>query len=290
MGVLVAEGDYDPSIATPRTHATIEIDGLAVFYEAEGDGETIVLLHGGLADNSTWAAQFAGLSPHRHLVAPERQAHGHTPDRPGPLTYQAMTDQTASFLLALGLGPVDLLGWSDGGMVGTLLAADHPELVRTLTVTGSGFSSSGYVPGSMESLLSLSPGDEDMEMFAAMYAQASPDGPEYFPEVWEKVRTMWAESFDWTTKVRKISAPTLVIVGDDDYIRVEHAEEFSLAVQHGQLAVVPGASHLVPMEKADLFNQLVLDFTANPFPETMMPLRRQVGEQRPGQPRLIADG
>jgi pimeloyl-ACP methyl ester carboxylesterase len=85
---------------------------------------------------------------------------------------------------------------------------------------------------------------------------------------------MWAEPFDWSDKVQRIAAPTLVIVGDDDYITVRHAEEFSRAVVHGQLAVVPGASHLVPMEKPDLFNQLVLEFTANPVPETMMPLRR----------------
>src|ERR1700722_9472512 len=262
-------------MVTPRAQGNIDIEGLAVFYETEGDGATIVLLHGGLADNSTWAAQFSGLSPHRHVVAPERQAQGHTPDRPGPLTYQAMTDQTVSFLVALGLGPVDLLGWSDGGMVGTLIAAEHPELVRTRTVTGSGFSSAGYVPGSMEALLALTPDDDDMVMFAAMYAQASPDGPEHFPEVWEKMRTMWAEPFDWTAKVQQISAPTLVIVGDDDYISVGHAQEFSRLVESGQLAVVPGASHLVPMEKPDLFNQLVLDFTSNPMPETMMPIRRK---------------
>jgi pimeloyl-ACP methyl ester carboxylesterase len=265
-------------MVTPRTQGSIDIDGLPVFYETEGDGETIVLLHGGLADNSTWAAQFSGLSPLRHVVAPERQAQGHTPDRPGPLTYEAMTDQTVNFLVALGLGPVDLLGWSDGGMVGTLIAAEHPELVRTLTVTGSGFSSTGYVPGGMEALVSLTPEDDDMVMFAAMYAQASPDGPEHFPEVWEKIRTMWAEPFDWTANLQRISAPTLVIVGDDDYIRVEHAEEFSRTVENGQLAVVPGASHLVPMEKPDLFNQLVLEFTANPVPETMMPLRRKASE------------
>jgi pimeloyl-ACP methyl ester carboxylesterase len=265
-------------MVTPRTHATIDIDGLAVFYETEGDGDPIVLLHGGLADNSTWAAQFSGFAPHRRVVAPERQAQGHTPDRPGPLTYQAMTDQTVSFLVALDLGPVDLLGWSDGGMVGTLIAAEHPELVRTLTVTGSGFSSAGYVPGGMEGLLALTPDDEDMAMFAAMYAQASPDGPEHFPEVWEKVRTMWAEPFDWTAKVMRIVAPTLVIVGDDDYITVGHAEAFSRAVKNGQLAVVPGTSHILPMERPDLFNQLVLDFTASPIPETMMPLRRKASE------------
>lgn len=262
-------------MVTPRAHATIDIDGLAVFYETEGDGEPIVLLHGGLADNSTWAAQFTGLSPSRRVVAPERQAQGHTADRPGPLTYQAMTDQTVGFLVALGLGPVDLLGWSDGGMVGTLIAAAHPELVRTLTVTGSGFSSAGYVPGAMEALVALSPDDDDMLMFAAMYAQASPDGPDHFPAVWEKMRSMWAEPFDWTAAVERISAPTLVIVGDDDYVSVEHAQEFSRLVAHGQLAVVPGASHSVPMEKPDLFNRLVLDFTANPTPATLMPLRRR---------------
>jgi pimeloyl-ACP methyl ester carboxylesterase len=88
----------------------------------------------------------------------------------------------------------------------------------------------------------------------------------------------WAEPFDWTARVKQISSPTLVIVGDDDYIGVEHAEEFSHSVENGQLAVVPGASHLVPMEKPDLFNQLVVDFTANPFQETMMPIRRKVSD------------
>ena len=136
-------------------------------------------------------------------------------------------------------------------MVGTLIAAGHPELVRTLTVTGSGFSSAGYVAGLVEDLVSLPSDDDELALFAALYAQASPDGPEHFPEVWDKVRTMWAEQFDWTDQVERIQAPTLVIVGDDDFIRVEHAVEFSKLVDHGQLAVVPGTSHALPMEKPD---------------------------------------
>jgi pimeloyl-ACP methyl ester carboxylesterase len=263
-------------MVTPRWQGTIDVDGLPVFYETEGDGEPIVLLHGGLADNSTWAGQFSGLSPHRRVVAPERQAHGHTPDQPGPLTWSGMTEQTVKFLVAQGLGPVDLVGWSDGGMVGTLIAAEHPELIRTLTVTGSAFSDAGYVAGLVEGLVSLPPDDDELAMFAALYAQASPDGPEHFAEVWDKVRAMWAEPFDWAEKVKRISAPTLVIVGDDDFIRVDHAAEFSQLVQNGQLAVVPGSSHALPLEKPDLFNEFVLDFTAHPNAETLMPLRRRV--------------
>jgi pimeloyl-ACP methyl ester carboxylesterase len=262
----------------PRSQHTIDIDGLAVFYETEGDGEPVVLLHGGLADNSTWAAQFSGLAPHRSVIAFERQAQGHTPDLPGPLTYQKMADQSVRFLRALGLGPADLVGWSDGGMIGLLIAVQHPDLVRTLTVTGSGFSTAGYVPGSMEALLALTPDDDDMTMFAAMYAMASPDGPEHFPDVWEKMRVMWAEPFDWTDDLRRVVAPTLVVVGDDDYISVAHAQDFAQSVEHGQLAVVPGASHLLPMEKPELFNMLVLDFTSHPVPETLMPLRRRAVE------------
>jgi pimeloyl-ACP methyl ester carboxylesterase len=265
-------------MVTPRWQGTIDIDGLAVFYETEGDGEPIALFHGGLADNSTWAGQFSGLSPHRRVVAPERQAHGHTPDRPGPLTWSGMAEQTVKFLVAQGLGPVDLVGWSDGGMVGTLIAAEHPELVRTLTVTGSAFSNAGYIAGLVEGLVALPPDDDELAMFAALYAQASPDGPEHFSEVWDKVRTMWAEPFDWAEKVKGISAPTLVIVGDDDFISVDHAMEFSRLVQNGQLAVVPGSSHAVLMEKPDLFNQLVLDFTTHPVAETLIPVWRRPGE------------
>ena len=69
--------------------------------------------------------------------------------------------------------------------------------------------------------------------------------------------------------------------GDDDYVTVSHAEEFSRTVENGQLAVVPGASHVVPMEKPDLFNRLVLDFLANPVAGTLMPLRRKAKRRRP---------
>lgn len=262
-------------MATPRANATVEVDGLAIWYETEGDGDPLVLLHGGLATNTTWNAQFAGFAPHRRVVAPERTAQGHTPDRQGPLSYQGMAEETIGFLDAMALGPADLVGWSDGGMVGFLIAVQRPDLVRSLVLTGCGFSSEGYVPGGMEELLALGPDDDDMVMFSAMYAAASPDGPDHFPVVWEKIRAMWAEPFDWSADLERIQAPVLVTLGDDDVITVEHGAELARRVPQGQLAVIPGASHLAPMEKPDLYNRLVLDFTAHPTADELMPWRRR---------------
>jgi pimeloyl-ACP methyl ester carboxylesterase len=260
-----------------RSSGTVEVDGLAVFHEVRGQGEPLVLLHGGMATNATWWAQIEGLSSTFEVLAPERAGHGHTPDRPGPFTYESMTAETIGYLEALRLGPVHLLGWSDGGMVGFRLAAERPDLVQTLTVTGAGFSSAGYVPGALEALIALPADDPEMAIFAGLYGEVSPDGPAHFPAVWEKVRAMWAEPFDWSELLGAVQAPTLVIVGDDDYITVGHAEAMAAGVAQGQLAVVPGASHLVPMEKPDLFNELVRGFIGAPRPQTLMPLRRRSG-------------
>jgi pimeloyl-ACP methyl ester carboxylesterase len=258
-----------------RASAIVDIDGLPVFYETEGTGQPIVLLHGGMADNSTWVPQFAGLSPHRRVIAPERRAHGHTPDPGGPITYQAMAHETVAFLRFMDLGPADLVGWSDGGMVAFLVAVSDPDLVKTITMVGASVSSDGYVAGAMEEMTGLPADDDEMAMFKAMYAAASPDCPAHFAEVWDKVRTLWSEEYDWWDDVAAVSVPTLVMVGDDDLITVSSADELARRLPAGQLAVIPGASHVAPLEKPDLFNKLVLDFTAKPVVESMMPVRRR---------------
>jgi pimeloyl-ACP methyl ester carboxylesterase len=269
---------YTPKMDVQATHTsgTVDVDGLPIFYEALGDGTPIMLLHGGMGTNALWSEQFTGLSPHRRIIAPERRGHGHTPDRDGPLTYHGMAGETVGFLQTVGLGPIDMVGWSDGGMVAFLVAVHHPELVRTLTLLGCGYSSDGYVPGALEELLTAEAHDESLATLAALYCAVSPDGPEHLAVAWDKVRTLWAEPFDWSGDLAKVQAPTLVVVGDDDFISVPHANGFAQALAHGQLAVIPGTSHASPIEKPDLFNRLVLDFTDQPLvTETLMPVRRR---------------
>ena len=106
------------------------------------------------------------------------------------------------------------------------------------------------------------------------FEKVSPDGPGQFKVVWDKVRAMWSAPFDWSDDLLNLSVPLLVVIGDDDLITVPHAHALARRVPDGRLAVIPGASHMVPLEHAGLFNRLVLDFTADPRVDTQMPVWR----------------
>jgi pimeloyl-ACP methyl ester carboxylesterase len=252
----------------------VEANGVHTYYEVDGAGDPLLLLHGGLASNAAWGSQVPAFAQHYRVVAPERRAHGHTPDVEGPITYEDMTTDTVSFIETMGLGPVHILGWSDGGMIGTLLAARRPDLVRKLIVYGAGYSSEGYPPNAIESMVERPADDPEMAMYRLLYDAATPDGADHFPVVLDKIRRLWLEDFDYGAEVARITAPTLVLVADDDLITLDHAVRFYLQLASGQLAVLPGASHAVCLEKPGLFNEVVLGFLSPDQPAPLIPYRR----------------
>jgi pimeloyl-ACP methyl ester carboxylesterase len=252
----------------------VEANGVHTYYEVVGQGDPLLLLHGGFGSNAPWASQVPAFAQHYRVVAPERRAHGHTPDIEGPITYEDMTTDTVSFIETMGLGPVYILGWSDGGMIGTLLAARRPDLVRKLIVYGAGYSSEGYPPNAIESIIERPADDPEMAMFRLLYDAASPDGPDHFPVVLDKIRRLWLEQFDYGADVDRITAPTLILVADDDLITLDHAVRFYLRLASAQLAVLPGTSHAACLEKPGLFNEVVLGFLSPDQPQPLMPYRR----------------
>jgi pimeloyl-ACP methyl ester carboxylesterase len=253
----------------------VDIGGVNTWYDEEGSGEPLVLLHGGLCTNETWAAQTPVFAERFRVVAPERRGHGHTADAPGPLTYAAMATDTVGFLERVIGGPAHLVGWSDGGIVGLMVAIARPDLVRKLVVIGSNYDTTGVVPGVEDMFASMAPDGEDMAMFRGLYEMHSPDGPEHWPVVFAKfVEMMQREPNIPVGELARISAPTLVVVGDDDMVSMEHTVALFRAIPNSELAVVPGASHGVPMEKSELLNRIVLDFLENEPVATMMPIRR----------------
>lgn len=253
----------------------LETGGLKIWYVEQGAGEPLVLLHGGLCTNSTWAPQMSGFAASFRVIAPERRAHGHTPDVEGPLSYDLMAADTIAFLTAYVREPAHLLGWSDGGIVGLLVAMARPDLVRKLVVIGTNYDVAGTVPGALEDLLSMRADSDDLAMLRTPYEKTSPDGPGHWPVVVAKFLEMAAtQPHIRIEQLGQITAPTLVMVGDDDLVALDHTASLFQAIPNAELAVVPGASHFVTMEKPDLVNRIVLDFLQNDPVQTFAPVRR----------------
>jgi pimeloyl-ACP methyl ester carboxylesterase len=185
-----------------------------------------------------------------------------------------MATDTIDFLTTVVEGPAHLVGWSDGGIVALLVAIARPELVRKIAVTGANFKPPPEI-GPAEGLDELTADAPEMAMFRAMYEAASPDGPEHWPIVVGKmVEMIRAEPDIPMEDLGRIGAPTLVLVGDDDFISLEHTVELYRAIPNSELAVVPGTSHAHFMEKPSLVDRIVLDFLDNDPVPTMMPVRR----------------
>jgi pimeloyl-ACP methyl ester carboxylesterase len=253
----------------------VDLPGVKTWYETEGSGDPLLLLHGGLCTNETWAPQRAEFASSYKVFLPERRAHGHTPDVDGPLHYQDMAQDTIDFIETVVGQPAHLVGWSDGADVGLLVAIARPDLVRKLVLIGSNHLPPPEIPGAPNPADSLDPDNPGLAMFRGMYEAASPDGPEHWPVVLPKLAAMWSnEPRIPLEDLGRITAQTLVFAGDDDLVSLEHTIEQHRAIPGSELAIVPGTSHAVLMEKTELANRIILDFLVNDPVPTMMPIRR----------------
>jgi len=240
----------------------IDVDGVDTYYEVTGNGDPLILLHGGLCPAETFDALTPVLAERYRVYVPERFGHGRTPDIDGPITYENMAQHTIDLMDALGLESAHLAGWSDGALVAVLVALRRPKLVRKLVFLEQYITLEGAPPGYVDFMASMSV--ESLPPFLVeLYGALSPDGPEHFGVVFDKLHQLWVgETGVELTDLEHVTAPTLVLVGDDGQTP-EHAAAIHRALPDSQLAVVPGTSHGVAMEKPHVVNQLILDFLAD---------------------------
>jgi pimeloyl-ACP methyl ester carboxylesterase len=251
----------------------VELGAVRMWFDEQGGGAgtATVLLHGGMCTADTWIWQLEALGAGRRLLLPEQRGHGRTADV-GEVSYELMTEDTVAFIEATADGPVDLVGWSDGGNVGLHVALRRPDLVRKLVVIGSNFHHEGTIPALIDGMAHEEQGDN---MLRDMYEAVSPDGPEHWPVITAKLLDMWRTGPTLTeADLATIDRPVLVLVGDDDAVFLRHTVALYEALPQGQLAIVPGTSHLVPIEKPDLVNRLIVDFLDDGAVVSMFPLRR----------------
>src|ERR1700760_4287151 len=130
-----------------------EVNGYRMYYETNGSGRPLLLLHGGgNSIHGSFSKQLDVFARTHAIIAPEQIGHGRTPDTEGPLTYGRMANDTAALLEQLHIKDADVVGWSDGGIVALILAVRHPELVRRVVVSGANFSPEGYLPDDLKQM------------------------------------------------------------------------------------------------------------------------------------------
>lgn len=253
----------------------VDLSGRKTWYEVEGEGDPLVLLHGGMVTNDTWAMQRPDLAAKYRVYLPERRGHGHTPDIEGPYHYEDVAGDTIEFLSTVVGGPAHLVGWSDGAIISLLVAIARPDLIRKIVVMGANTVPASALPESAPMLEHMTADGPDLATFRAMYEAASPDGPDHWPVVFDKLIAMYRSEPNIPERdLARIGARTLVLVGDDDMMSLEHTGALYRAIPNSELAVVPGASHALMMEKPTLVNSLILDFLDNEPVPTLIPIRR----------------
>jgi pimeloyl-ACP methyl ester carboxylesterase len=251
--------------------AYVEVDGVRTWYDERGQGEPLVLLHPGGAgvDARAWGPNLPALAERFRVFTPERRAHGHTPDVDGPITFELMAEDAIAFLETVVGERAHLAGCSDGAIVALLVALLRPDLVRKLVFIAGVFHRDGWAPGVVD------PENTPPEFLARLYSEVSPDGPEHYPVVVAKLAQMHAEGPKLTAAdLDQISSRTMVMLGDDDEVRLEHAIELYRTLPDAELAVIPGTSHGLLVEKPALCNTIIIDFPKEDPVPTMAPIRR----------------
>jgi pimeloyl-ACP methyl ester carboxylesterase len=253
------------------------VNGLQMYYELHGDGRPTLLLHGAYGATGMWGALLPGLAAGRRIIAVDLQGHGRTADVDRPFRFEAMADDCAALLGHLGIDQVDTVAYSMGGGVGLRLAIQHPALVRRQVIMSAHFRSDGYYPEVLAQIAQITP-----EAFAGTpieeaYTAVAPR-PADFPRLVEKLVAFDGEAFDWTADLPSIQAPTLVVVGDADVVKPEHAVELLRVLGGGivgemfdgspkaQLAVLANTAHQGVPLRSELLLALIPAFLDAPAP------------------------
>jgi len=238
------------------------------YYEEHGEGEPLLLMHGGACTIETFSGFTPKLADSYKVILPERRGHGRTADVEGPISYDLMAQDTIAFMEATGIISAHLVGYSDGAIVGMLVAMTRPDLVKKFVSISGGFDVNGMTEEALAFFKSVTP--ETLEHHPALaklvelYKQTTPDDSEHFPIVFEKIKRMWLEEPKIPPQnLSRITAPTLVISGDHDVIALEHTIELFREIPKAQLCIVPGSSHMLVLEKPGLVAQVILDFLAD---------------------------
>src|SRR3954471_23670614 len=255
-----------PGVYRPIGMPHEEIDGVPIWFEERGDpaGPPLVALHGGiLTFHRSFDPVLPWLSKGRRVIGVELQGHGHTPDTGRAMSFERFADDVAELIdRVAGGGPVDVWGFSLGALSATSLAVRHPTKVRRLVLAASNIRPDGYHPEitAPEQNDPRLPTEDEFASWQADYEAVAPNVADFFPFL-ERMQPVVHDFAGWTAdEIRSITVPTFVVIGDRDFVRLDHAAEMLELLPDSRLAVLPDTRHTEVMQRTDVLRALIRPF------------------------------
>jgi pimeloyl-ACP methyl ester carboxylesterase len=252
---------------TPKITATpfigserIKLGDITIYFEAQGAGEALILLHGGFGSADIWANQIPFFSEHYYIIAPDSRSQGRTTDSDAPLSYHLMAEDIIHLMDYLGISSAYIVGWSDGGDTGIDLAIHHPDRVKALVAYGANISPDGYQDSFLDYVRNVTVDDIKL-MVGNKYLEMMPDSAR-LPSILEKMRTLYLTEPNFTPEeLATITTPALILDGQNEtVIRLDHPQRIAKLIPNAQLVILPNAGHSAVTENPSAWNNAVLDF------------------------------
>ncbi|MGX2030388.1 MULTISPECIES: alpha/beta fold hydrolase [Methylocaldum] len=270
----------------------LQIRGAELHYESLGHGPSLLFIHGLGSSTRDWEAQLAYFSPRFHVVTFDLRGHGRSDKPPGPYSILGFAADTAELIRLLSLGPTHVVGLSMGGMIAFQLAISAPELVQSLVIVNSG---PEFILRTLRARLQIVQRKLIVRLLG-MRQMGKVLGKRLFPEPEQaELRQLfidrWAENdprayldalralIGWTVAdhLDAIHCPALVITSDQDYTPIAVKETYVARMPQAELAIIRDARHMLPLERPDAFNQVLMEFLLK-----HRPFLRNLPESREG--------
>jgi pimeloyl-ACP methyl ester carboxylesterase len=235
------------------------VNGIQIYYAEYGPGPPVILLHGGLANSDYWGNLIPALSPHYRVIVMDSRGHGRSTRDAQPYGYDLMASDVVGLMDYLKIEKADIVGWSDGAIIGLDIAMNHPDRIGRLFAFAANSTTAG-----------LKPDIDKNPTFAAFveragqeYRKNSPT-PDQYDAFLAQIGAMWASQPNWTAAdLGRIRTPVMIADGDhDEAIRREHTEELAKEVPGAKLLILPSVSHFAMLQNPAEFNAAVLKFLA----------------------------
>jgi pimeloyl-ACP methyl ester carboxylesterase len=234
-----------------------QVNGISIHYAISGHGSPVIFLHGGLANIDYWGNQVPAVAAHHTVILMDSRGHGRSTRDARPYGYDLMADDVIALMDALKIPKADIVGWSDGGILGLDLAMRYKDRIGKVFAFAANTVTSG-----------VKDGVEKNPTFAAYIERAGREyrtlsaTPDDYNAFVEQISGMWAEQPNWSdAQLRDIDTPVLVVDGDhDEAIKREHTEYMAATIPHAGLLILPNVSHFAFLQDPDQFNFAILHF------------------------------